>query len=133
MKELGETAKLRELDPHISTDLSIRQVGPTGDRIGRLELPENQNSNSILVYRVYDLDENLIATASTQINFPVMSVSLIDEISFEYRSRFGLSSQIGGTSFLEELIQRLIFKGYHLGHHYNEANMASDMDASAVN
>lgn len=133
MKELGETAKLRELDPHISTDLSIRQGGPTGDRIGRLELPGNQNSNSILVYRVYDLDENLIATASTQINFPVVSVSLIDEISFEYRTRFGLSSQIGGASFLEELIEQLILKGYELGHHYNEINMAPEMDANMLN
>lgn len=135
--ELEISAELRKLDPYISSDLSIRQGGPIGDKIGRLEVPENHNQNpnpnTVLTYRVYDLDENLIASASTRFNFPMVKVSLIDEIRFEYRTRFGLSSQIGGASFLEELLEQLIMKGYHLGHHYNEINILPDMGENAVN
>lgn len=127
-KGLESFAKVRELDPYIGSDLTIRQGGPTGEVIGRVGVSQNQSKNEVSVYRVFDLDENEIATALMQPNIPSLNVTLIDKTHFQYRTGFGLSSQVGGTPFLTELVEKVIHKGYFLGSHYTETNISSNLD-----
>lgn len=133
LKELEKIARLQEFKPYVSLNLSVHQGSLEGDVIGRVEVPENRSSTGFSTYRVYDLDENLIASARLDPNLPIVSVSLIDKKRFEYNSRFAIALESGNKQFLEELLGQLSLKGYHLGHQYNELNMTADTDENLVN
>ncbi|MDF4220136.1 hypothetical protein PXC01_00965 [Maribacter sp. M208] len=107
-KELD--AKVAAINPFVQNDLSITKGGRMGtDVIGKVTSPDEYSGTRSTPIKVYDVDGNLIATATTDIQSPV-KVSLQDGSSFEYKAKRQLS-KVTKQEFLTELIGELIKKG----------------------
>lgn len=116
---------LEAIDPFVAQDLTVTKGGVLGEPIGRLEILQDARPMGSLVIGTYDLADNVIASAKIESNVPMVSVSLIDGRSFEYYTQYGLSAQVGGAGFMNELIEQIILKGFSLGYSYDDSLMTS--------
>lgn len=114
--------KIKKIDPFVGSDLTVTKGGMLGESIGRIEVADNYNSTGIMGFSVYDLADNLIASAVLKANYPSVGVSLIDGRRFSYYTQHALSLNItgGGRMLMTELIEQIILKGYSLGYSYDE-------------
>jgi len=105
-------AKVTEINPFVQNDLTtITKGGRLGTEvIGHLTSPDKYHDTRTTPIKVYDLDDNMIASATTDILSPV-TVSLIGGASFEYKSKTQLNGGISNQRFLTELLENLIRKG----------------------
>ncbi|WP_271783975.1 hypothetical protein [Aquimarina algiphila] len=126
-------AKVNEIRPFVQNDLmTIIKGGRFGtDLIGKVEAPDKYHETRNTPIKIYDLDNNLIAKAITDILSPVI-VTAIDGSVFEYRNKYQLSGGLANQKFLTELMENLIGNGFELGHSYNNKlleNQAVDDEA----
>lgn len=103
-------AKVAAINPFVQQDLSITKGGRMGTEvIGSVTSPNEYHETRSTPIQVYDVDGNLIATATTDVQSPV-KVTLQNGSSFDYKAKRQLS-KLTKQEFLTELIGELIKKG----------------------
>ncbi|MEP2279854.1 hypothetical protein [Maribacter sp.] len=103
-------AKVAAINPFVQQDLSITKGGRMGTEvIGNVTSPDDYSGTRSTPIKVYDVEGNLVATATTDIQSPV-KVSLQDGSNFDYKAKRQLS-KVTKQEFLTELIGELIKKG----------------------
>lgn len=125
-EDLNEnTALYHNLNPFIKEDLTIVKGGRhSNEIIGRLEI--NYGLKSLI--KLYDLDNNLIASSIVQTT-SLVKVSLIDDSSFEYKSDYSLNFK---DKFLDELLKKIVSKGFVLGHDFANKEKAVQEEINAL-
>lgn len=113
--------RVSKIEPFVKNDLTtIVSGGRMGTEvIGTVNAPDKYHDTRTTPIKIYDLDNNLIATATTDILSPV-TVSLINSSVFDYKNRTQLNGGISNQYFLTELVENIVAKGYVLGNQINE-------------
>ncbi len=122
-REEGFKELLAQIQPYVKPDLEtiIKGGGAANEPIGRIVAPDKYKDIKTVPVKVYDLDENLIATATTEMLAPV-TVNLMDRSTFTYTSSSQGDSKY--AEFLTQLVEQIVSKGYALGHEISEKQAA---------
>ncbi len=112
-------ARIQRIRPHVKNDLTTVVTGGAmgTEVIATVSAPDKYPDTKTNPIKVYDLDNNLIATAITDFGVPVR-VSLIDGSTFEYSNRFQLKGGLFNHNFLTELVEQVVGRGFELGTSY---------------
>jgi len=114
-EEAGRALK-NKIQPFVQKDMSITKGGRFGTEvIGNVISPDKYTETINSPIKIFDLDNNLIATAITEVITPV-KVTLIDGSKFEYRTKYKLNGALTKQQFLTELVEKVVEKGYSLSH-----------------
>jgi hypothetical protein len=120
-KEKEADDRVSKIRPFVKNDLTtIVTGGRMGTEvIGTVNAPDKYHHTRTTPIKIYDLNNNLIASATTDILSPVI-VSLIDGSTFKYDSKYQLSGGLSNSRFLTDLVEKIVGKGYVLGSQINE-------------
>ena len=118
-KEEDIANRISTIKPFVKNDLkTIVKGGAMGTEvIGTILAPDKYHQTDTTPIEIIDLDNNVIASASTNILAQV-NVDLIDGSSFSYKGKYQLNGGLGNHNFLTELVEQVIGKGFELGNSY---------------
>lgn len=119
-KDASAKKLVNEIMPFVQGDMSITKGGRFGTEvIGSVISPDVYHETRNSPIEIYDLDENLIAIATTDILSPVI-VNLIDGSRFNYKSKSKLDGTLTKQKFLTELVEKVVQKGFSLSNSYTD-------------